>query len=222
MPRNKLRSAKEDTLNEVEARLMACSYLKDKFIVYWLVFSGLRVSELKHLRRNWVNLEETTVTILTRQYCTCAECNYLNPKTGKCKHGVWKQKSKKGARTILIHPMLLPIMGEFLVNNGSLGLSKVTIWAHVENGQPLTRYYLAHRIRTYGRKAKISGIRCSPHTLRHSFAVEYLRRGGDVFTLQHILGHSTLEMIQHYAELLNSDMETQQKAFSPLKSNNIG
>ena len=84
-----------------------------------------------------------------------------------------------------------------------------------ESGQPLTRYYLAHQMQSYGKKAKISGIRCSPHTLRHSFAVEYLRRGGDVFTLQRILGHSTLEMTRHYAEVADSDIEERQKAYSP-------
>ena len=84
-----------------------------------------------------------------------------------------------------------------------------------ENGQPLTRYYMAHRLQAYGKKAKISGVRCSPHTLRHSFAVGYLRSGGDVFTLQRILGHSTLEMTRHYAEVADSDVEERQKACSP-------
>ena len=84
-----------------------------------------------------------------------------------------------------------------------------------ENGQPLSRYYLAHRLQAYGMKAKISGVRCSPHTLRHSFAVEYLRCGGDVFTLQRILGHSTLDMTRHYAEVADSDVEESQKAYSP-------
>jgi site-specific recombinase XerD len=84
-----------------------------------------------------------------------------------------------------------------------------------ENGQPLTRYYLAHRLQSYGKKARITGVRCSPHTFRHSFAVEYLRRGGDVFTLQRILGHSTLEMTRHYAEVADSDIEERQKAYSP-------
>jgi integrase/recombinase XerD len=85
------------------------------------------------------------------------------------------------------------------------------------DGRPLSRFYVEHRLHRYGKKARITGVRCSPHTLRHSFAVNYLRNGGDTFTLQKILGHSTLEMTRHYAEVSNIDVELKQKACSPVE-----
>jgi integrase/recombinase XerD len=88
------------------------------------------------------------------------------------------------------------------------------VFVHAD-GRPLSRFYVAHRLRHYGREAGITKIRCSAHTLRHSFAVNYLRNGGDPFTLQKILGHSTLEMTRHYAELSDTDVQIKQKAFSP-------
>ena len=38
----------------------------------------------------------------------------------------------------------------------------------------------------------IEGVRASPHTLRHSFAVHYLRNGGNLEFLRRILGHSSI------------------------------
>ena len=70
---------------------------------------------------------------------------------------------------------------------------------------PLTKSGLEQAIRAIAREAGIEK-RVYPHVFRHSFATEWLRRGGNIISLQRILGHSDLTMIQGvYSHLDTSD-----------------
>ena len=55
--------------------LLVCPNLQDRFIIYSLLYAGLRVSGLRHLRRSWVNLDERTITIPKRQYFVQLDSN---------------------------------------------------------------------------------------------------------------------------------------------------
>lgn len=69
----------------------------------------------------------------------------------------------------------------------------------------------------FRRLAKKSGVRrLHVHLCRHTFATNYLINGGDVFSLQQILGHSTLEMVRHYVTLASSQVTVQHRKFSPM------
>jgi site-specific recombinase XerD len=64
-------------------------------------------------------------------------------------------------------------------------------------------------------KIKLDGVRFSPHTLRHSFALSYIENGGDPFSLQRILGHSTQAMTAKYVNMARSNIKAQHDRFSP-------
>lgn len=54
------------------------------------------------------------------------------------------------------------------------------------------------------------------HATRHTFATEYLRRGGSLFHLQKVLGHPSLEMVRRYAGLVTADLQAAHERVSPL------
>ncbi len=70
---------------------------------------------------------------------------------------------------------------------------------------PLTKSGVEQAVRILGREAGLEK-RVHPHLFRHSFATEWLRRGGNIISLQRILGHADLAMIQStYSHLSTSD-----------------
>ncbi len=75
------------------------------------------------------------------------------------------------------------------------------VWLGRDNA-PFTVDGIAQMIRNLG---KSHCIRLSPHKLRHSFAISFLRNGANPFELQIALGHSTLEMTRRYTQALGFD-----------------
>lgn len=100
----------------------------------------------------------------------------------------------------------------------SQGLVRAAQFFLGRTGNPLERNKIRKLVHYYGVKADIHGVRISPHTLRHTFAVLYVRGGGDSFSLQEILGHSTLEMTRRYVHLARHDIADQHKKFSPMQT----
>jgi site-specific recombinase XerD len=65
------------------------------------------------------------------------------------------------------------------------------------------------------RRGRVAGVHANPHLFRHTFAVTYLRNGGDVLSLQRILGHTSLDMVRHYAKLPDDDIIERHSLHSP-------
>lgn len=82
-------------------------------------------------------------------------------------------------------------------------------------GLPMTRSCVSILLRRLSEATGLERAQTTPHTFRRGFAVEFLRNGGDVFTLQQILGHSSLEMTRRYVTFLDEDLKSAHLRFSP-------
>lgn len=70
---------------------------------------------------------------------------------------------------------------------------------------------------SFGKYCKDRGVEhTNIHGLRHNFAKGWVRNNGNLFQLQKILGHSTLEMTRKYVRLFNEDLKEDFDVFNPL------
>jgi site-specific recombinase XerD len=82
-----------------------------------------------------------------------------------------------------------------------------------DDGYPMNRrtVYLMFR-----RLSERAGVSASPHQLRHSSAIEHLRAGMDLLSVQRLLGHENLETTQVYlTALADEDVEQAARRTSP-------
>ena len=82
--------------------------------------------------------------------------------------------------------------------------------------KPLSFYGMKSAVRHIMDWAEVKRTKRGAHTFRHTMAITYLRNGGDIFTLQKILGHNTLEMTQRYARVLVEDIVRVHRKASPV------
>lgn len=79
---------------------------------------------------------------------------------------------------------------------------------------PLDRDRLLKQLSAIGDRAGVPD--CHPHRFRHTFAVQFLRNGGDAYSLQDMLGHTTLEMVRTYLHLAQVDLDAAHHRASPV------
>ncbi len=109
---------------------------------------------------------------------------------------------------------------------------RMTLWSYIDKVRPepispdynnlfLTQAGKPITVNTvklvFSRLARSSGVeRLHAHLCRHTFAINYLLNGGDIFSLREILGHTTLEMVNHYLHFTSSQITDQHRKFSPM------
>lgn len=169
-----------DILTDEELRRLLASFdtstfsgLRDYTICTLMIDSGLRLHEVVTLQSKYVHLEEGYLIV-----------------TGK------------GDRERVVP------FGSFTAASLRAYASEKRSWCPpiasffvTVDGEPITDNTLKDVFRRLKDRADIP--RLHPHLIRHTFATKYLSNGGDIYTLQRILGHSSLDMVKKYLHLSN-------------------
>jgi site-specific recombinase XerD len=81
-------------------------------------------------------------------------------------------------------------------------------------GRPFRRDTLRQILERLGTRGGVA--RCYAHRFRHTFAIQFLRNGGNIYTLQRLLGHSSLDMVKRYLSIAQADLDRDHARASPV------
>lgn len=74
-----------------------------------------------------------------------------------------------------------------------------------KSGEHIRRDNLRNTLSAIGKAAGVAGVH--PHKFRHTFAVNFLRNGGNVLLLKELLGHTSLTVVSMYVKLAEQDID---------------
>ena len=138
--------------------------------------AGLRVGEVVALRPEHVNMQT-------------------------CKVVIREGKGSKD-REVWIPSDLRDLIGEWMERRTD------SQWLFpTRNGDQVPTRYMRSAVKRYARKAGVQEWeKVSPHTLRHSFATDFLNETKNLRLLQEILGHADISTTQIYTHVNNADI----------------
>ncbi len=182
-------SAEQATILIAQPDTSKTDGIRDRAMMMLMLDSGLRVSEVLSVEANRIDWMSCSLTVMG--------------------------KGRKERSVPFSAPTCQALLEYSRLRAKTPGISAQFFLGRT--GRAMERTKVQRLVLRYGKRAGIEGVRLSPHTLRHTFAVLYIRNGGDSFSLQEILGHSTLEMTRNYVHLARRDVADQHKKFSPME-----
>jgi integrase/recombinase XerD len=163
--------------------------IRDRAILELMYASGLRVSEVKDLKKTSVNLEA----------------------------GFVKCRGKGGKERIVPLGKVAEKAIDRYIRTSRAKLNKKTEDEHLflsRFGKMISRQSLWKMIHKYAEKAGIKK-HITPHTLRHSFATHLLEGGAELRGVQEMLGHADISTTQVYTHVNKEKLRKIHKEFHP-------
>ena len=179
------------TDQEVEKILHACIAFSETFVLTALLFTGMRVSELIHMRKSWVDKILGLIRIPKNQACSCSQCEreLRNKKDEITKpSGLWKPKTFEAVRSIPIVEEVQPVLDKFFSTHK-------TVMEYVPSRG--SAYYYVRKV---ARRAKVQHL-VFPHVMRGTFATLLARKGFNAFEIKDTMGWKSIKTAEEYIKL---------------------
>lgn len=164
-------------------------FLKEKSLVYLMIFTGMRVSEICSIKKNVFKFQNEN-----QPY------SMIN---------VIGKKNKE--RILPCNNLTIQIVKDFI--NISNNKSNYVFFSNSKNGY-ISRVAILKLIKKLQLKLNIS-YNISPHMFRHSFATNLLNKNLDLRYIQDILGHVNLSTTAVYTEVNNEKLKKDLEKFHP-------
>ena len=121
-------------------------------------------------------------------------------------------------RLVPLHASALKALSDYLaVRDLFLGKRGDSKWLFpTRGGTHVTRQYVGQQIKKICRSAGVDPEKCSPHTLRHSFATHLLEGGADLRVIQELLGHADIATTQIYTHVASGKLKATVTKHHPL------
>lgn len=173
-----------------------CSFAEYRswVIINWVLATGNRCATICSIKIKDIDFEEDMININTQK--------------SKRVHRIPLEKKLRNILIDYIEDWLVDDEGEYITeylfpNSYSLSFNK-----------PMERASMGRAIADYNKSRGVA--KTSIHLFRHTFAKNWIMSGGDLHSLQRILGHSTLDMVTKYANLYGEDLKPKVANYSVL------
>ena len=181
-PKQRVKQVDFLTLMEAKSLLYKIDNYRDYAMVLIMLYGGLRVSEVRNLNREDIDLEEFTITVKN----TKNRIDRTVFVTEKCIKAIEEYLETRSDEA---HPLFL--------SQKKRRISRNQITRLVKN------YALAADLRTY-KEDGTTKTKVSPHMLRHTAATNLIANDCDVLVVQQHLGHKTLQSTLRYVHIAKS------------------
>lgn len=172
---------------------------RDRAILDLLFSTGLRVSELCQLKKTDINLEKSEFSV--------------KGKGGKIRVVFVDHEAKESLKRYLD---FRPDKSDYLF--ASYGHTKYAdgLRLTADGKKPMTPRSVQRMVAKYAIAGGITK-HVTPHVMRHSFATDLLMSGGDLRSVQALLGHSSVNTTQIYTHVTDKHLREVHEAFHGLR-----